>query len=112
MTNHLEPVFGFATAGMSTAALWLAQAVPPSVEPILQAGGTVGLIGGLSVALVAVWKDRSELVKRLGESEAARILDAKDALKEWKLESERGDRSRRELLIEMKNQTSAIKGEK
>lgn len=112
MTNHIEPLIGFSTAGLSTATLWLAQAAPASVEPILQAGGTVGLIAGLSVALIAVWKDRAELAKKLGESESSRIVDAKDALKEWKLEAERGDRSRRELLIEMKNQTSVIKGEK
>jgi hypothetical protein len=56
MTYHLDSVAGFALSGASTAALWLAQTTPTNVEPWLQAGGTVGLIIGLSYGCVTLWK--------------------------------------------------------
>ena len=109
MTNHLEAIYGFATAGVSALALWIAQIAPSVASPSLEAGGTVGLIGGLSFALIIVWRDRAELVKSLHESEASRINDAKEALTQWKIDAEKGERSRQELIRELRTQTQVIK---
>lgn len=56
----IEPVIGFASATASTFILWIAQSTPPEVEPWLQAGGTVGLIVGLSYGCVTLWKSNQQ----------------------------------------------------
>ena len=112
MTYHFEALYGFATAALSSAALWLAQVAPPEIAPSLETGGTVGLIGGLTFALITVWRDRAALVKSLHESESARIADAKDSLTQWKIDAEKGERSRQEMIRELRTQTAAIKENK
>lgn len=109
MTHQFEALAGFATAGISALALWLADAAPENLSTGLQAGGTVGLIGGLSVALVVVWRNNMELVKALRESEAARLLDQKDANRQYRADADAGEHSRQELIRELRTQTEVIK---
>lgn len=109
MTLHIEALYGFGTAAVSSLVLWVAQVAPPGIESTLQAGGTVGLIGGLGFALVVVWRDRAELVKSLHASEASRIADAKESLMQWREDAEKAERSRQELIRELRTQTAAIK---
>jgi len=106
---HIETIAGFATAGASSAVLWLSQTVTPAAEPWLQLGGTVGLIGGLSYGCITLWKSNQELLKNLRESEAARLKDSKDNAAQYRTDTLRADESRRELIKETKLQTSAIK---
>lgn len=119
MTHHIDALTGFGTAMVSTAALWLAQTVPANIAPGLETGGTVGLIGGLSVALIAVWRDRSaqaaerkiereSLLDELRAEREARLADQKAVNAQYRLDSETGERSRQELIREMKTQTRAI----
>jgi hypothetical protein len=112
MTQHLEALYGFATAGVSALALWIAQVAPSIASPALETGGTIGLIGGLSFALIIVWRDRAELVKSLHEAEAARLADSKEANKQYREDSEKGEASRQELIRELRTQTVAIKENK
>ena len=112
MNHQFEAIYGFATAGLSSVVLWVAQVAPTDIAPSLETGGTVGLIGGLTFALVIVWRDRTELVKSLHDSEAARIADAKESLTQWKLDAEKGERSRQEMIRELRSQTAAIKENK
>lgn len=109
MTHHLEPILGFSMAGISTATLWLAESAPAVIEPALQTGGTIGLIGGLSVALVAVWRDRKELAQQLKDSEAARLEDQKAVNVQYRLDMEKADLSRGTLIREIQEQTRAIR---
>lgn len=56
----LAPVIGFLWAGISTLALWLADAMS-EVSPIskgwIELGGTLGLIGGLAYGCITLWKE-------------------------------------------------------
>ena len=110
MTHHIEALSGFVLAAISSFAVSLSQIAPAGLEQTLQAGGTVGLIVGLTFALVFVWRDRAELMKALQASEQSRIDDAKEALTQWKIDAEKGERSRQEMIRELRNQTEAIKG--
>jgi hypothetical protein len=58
--DAFSSVVGFIGAGLSTAVLYLAQAVdavPPQARGWMELGGTLGLIGGLSYACVTLWKE-------------------------------------------------------
>ena len=97
-------------AGVSTAALWLSDVAPSVIEPAaLQTGGTIGLIGGLSVALVAVWRDRASLAAQLKQSEADRLADQKAVNVQYRQDMEKADLSRGTLIREIQEQTRAIR---
>lgn len=112
MTHHLELIGGFCTAGASTLALWLADSVPVGSPGALETGGTVGLIGGLSVALIAVWKDRAAIIEKLSKSEELRIAEAQAQTKIYREEMTAARASRDALLLELQQQTQAIKDQK
>lgn len=55
-----DVVFGYATAGAGTLALWLADTadqILPGVAPFIQTGGTAALIAGLLVAVKSLWSE-------------------------------------------------------
>lgn len=90
--DPLQPILGYALAGVSTAAIWLANAMPDP-SPWLQLGGTAGLIGGLSYGCITLWKalkeQRSEFT-----AERAAFIRAKDDLEkeirdDWKDQNEK-----------------------
>ena len=81
MTYHIDSILGFATAGTSTVALWLAEATPANVEPWIQTGGTVGLICGLSYGCVTLWK--------ANQQQKSDIADLnKEIRSEWKQQND------------------------
>jgi len=61
MTYHIDTVLSTIGAAFSTGALWLAQVAPPAIEPWVQVGGTIGLIGFLSTACVSMWNANQKL---------------------------------------------------
>lgn len=79
-----DVIYGYATAGASTLALWLADAaevVVPGSGSLLQMGGTAGLIGGLAVGCISLW--RLVLAQRAEINELNREIR-----EEWKSQSE------------------------
>ena len=79
-----DTLYGYATAGASTLALWLADAadvVVPGAGGLLQMGGTAGLIGGLAVGCISLW--RLVLAQRAEINELNREIR-----EEWKSQSE------------------------
>lgn len=79
-----DVVLGYSTAGAGTLALWLADAadaIIPGMSPILQTGGTAGLILGLIVAIKSLWSEtraQRQEIKKLNE----------EIRSEWKSQSE------------------------
>ena len=51
------PIVGFIGGGLSTIALWLADAVSPVSRDWVEVGGTLGLIGCLSYGCITLWKE-------------------------------------------------------
>lgn len=57
-TDALSSVLGFIAAGVSTAVIWIAQAVEAvPARGMMELGGTIGLIGSLSYACITLWKE-------------------------------------------------------
>lgn len=79
-----DVVLGYATAGAGTLALWVADTadqIIPGMSPILQTGGTAGLIIGLVVAIKSLWSEtrhQRQEIKKLNE----------EIRSEWKSQSE------------------------
>lgn len=67
MTYHIDSILGFCFAAISSSALWFAQVTSPQIEPWLQAGGTVGLIGGLAYGCVTLWKSNERQKSDIAE---------------------------------------------
>lgn len=75
--DAISSACSFVLAGLSTATIWIAQAVdsvPPQARGWMELGGTIGLIGGLSYGIVTLWKelqnqkrDTAELNKEIRE---------------------------------------------
>ncbi len=82
MINHIHPIIGFGSAGVSTLGLWLAQTASPSIEQWVQGGGTVGLIGGLSYGCVTLWKANQKSMADIAELN-------KEIRTDWKNQNER-----------------------
>ena len=79
-----DVVFGYATAGAGTLAIWVADAadqIIPGMAPFLQTGGTAALIVGLVVAVKSLWSE-----VQAHRSEIARLNQ--EIRSEWKSQSE------------------------
>lgn len=56
----IQPILGFLAAGVCGGVIFLAEAatqIPAEARGWLEAGGTVGLIAGLSIGLVTLYRD-------------------------------------------------------
>ena len=79
-----DVVFGYATAGAGTLAIWVADAADqmiPGIAPFLQTGGTAALICGLVVAVKSLWSEnryQRQEIRKLNE----------EIRSEWKSQSE------------------------
>jgi hypothetical protein len=87
MIHHFptDVVTGYATAGAGTLALWLADAAEatiPGAGGLLQAGGTAGLIIGLTYGCVSLWRE-----VRSQRSEISQLNE--EIRREWKAQSEK-----------------------
>ena len=85
---------GFVTAGISTASLWLANAAPDAASSgIIELGGTVGLVGGLSYGCITLWKSLQDQRHEF-TNERKDFIKAKDELEkeirnDWKAQNTR-----------------------
>jgi hypothetical protein len=80
-----DSIAGYATAGASTAALWMADAADatlPGMGNVLQTGGTAGLILGLAWGCISLWKFVQSQRNEISQLNA-------EIRSEWKAQSEK-----------------------
>jgi hypothetical protein len=110
MTHHLEMIRP-ALAIVGAGGLWLFDKIAATLSPppvdgwgmVLDKYGLPMVLLGLSIY------GGIGMYKALRASEAARIQDAKDALKQYREDAEAAQRGRAELIREMKAQTDVIR---
>lgn len=80
-----HPVLGFAIGGISSLGIWLAQtasAIPPEARSFVEAGGTIGTIGGLAFGCVTLWKEVQTQRREMAELN-------KEIRTDWKTQNEK-----------------------
>jgi hypothetical protein len=104
--EFLRPVVAIAAA----AGVWLGDKVIASISPPPDSGwGMVLAQYGLPIVLLALSiYGGLGMYRALRASEAARLQDAKDALAQYRADSEKAQEARKELIREVRAQTDVI----
>lgn len=79
-----QTVFGFCTAGVSSLALWIAQTgvMPGDTRTVVETGGTIGFIVGLSYGCITLWKEVQTQRREMAELN-------KEIRTDWKTQNEK-----------------------